>query len=64
MPRSSCSKVKDTVPQVGRGEGMTNHHHDISTHKKMMHRFNKHCIEGRKEGSIIGLHGESINVLT
>ena len=30
MPRSSCSKVKDTVPQVGRGEGMTNHH-DIST---------------------------------
>ena len=51
MPRSSCSKVKDTVSQVGRGGGeeMTNHH-DISTHKKVMHRFNNHCIEGMKEG--------------
>ena len=31
------------------------YHHDISTHKKMMHRFNKHCIEneGRKKGNII-----------
>ena len=32
MPRSSGSKVKDTVSEVGRVEGMTNHnHHDIST---------------------------------